>query len=79
MSGLDPRARVLFKKELQRLKQEGVTVFFSSHVLADVEELADTMAVLHNSKIYFSGTPARFKEKFSAENVEKAFMSCIGN
>lgn len=79
MSGLDPRARVLFKKQLQRLKKEGVTVFFSSHVLADVEELADTMAVLHNSKIYFSGTPASFKEKFAAENVEQAFMNCIGN
>lgn len=77
MSGLDPRARVLFKKQLQGLKQEGVTVFFSSHVLADVEELADTMAVLHNSKIYFSGTPASFKEKFAGENVEQAFMNCI--
>ena len=77
MSGLDPRARVLFKKELKRLKQKGVTVFFSSHVLADVEELADTMAVLHNSKIYFSGTPDSFKEKFAGENVEQAFMNCI--
>ncbi len=77
MSGLDPRARVLFKKQLQGLKQKGVTVFFSSHVLADVEELADTMAVLHNSKIYFSGTPDSFKEKYAGENVEQAFMNCI--
>lgn len=77
MSGLDPCARVLFKKELKRLKQKGVTVFFSSHVLADVEELADTMAVLHNSKIYFSGTPDGFKEKYAGENVEQAFMNCI--
>lgn len=77
MSGLDPRARVLFKKELKRLKQKGVTVFFSSHVLADVEELADTMAVLHNSKIYFSGAPDSFKEKYAGENVEQAFMNCI--
>jgi len=77
MSGLDPRARVLFKKQLKQLKQEGVTVFFSSHVLADVEELADTMAVLHNSKIYFSGKPENFKKEFNSENVEQAFMSCI--
>lgn len=77
MSGLDPRARVLFKNQLKQLKKKGVTVFFSSHVLADVEELADTMAVLHNSKIYFSGTPASFKEKFAGENVEQAFMNCI--
>jgi len=77
MSGLDPRARVLFKNQLARLKQQGVTVFFSSHVLADVEEMADTMGVLHNSKIYFSGSPASFKQKFGGDNVEQAYMNCI--
>jgi len=79
MSGLDPRARVLFKKQLAQLKQQGVTVFFSSHVLADVEEMADNMAVLHNSKIYFSGSPEAFKKQYKAENVEQAYMSCIEN
>jgi ABC-2 type transport system ATP-binding protein len=77
MSGLDPRARVLFKKQLAQLKQQGVTVFFSSHVLADVEEMADTMAVLHNSKMYYSGTPENFKQKYKGENVEQAYMNCI--
>ncbi len=77
MSGLDPRARVLFKKQLAQLKQQGVTVFFSSHVLADVEEMADTMAVLHNSKIYFSGSPEKFKQQYQGENVEQAYMNCI--
>ena len=77
MSGLDPRARVLFKKQLTSLKQEGVTVFFSSHVLADVDEMAVTMAVLHNSSIYYSGTPDDFKQVYSGENVEQAYMNCI--
>lgn len=77
MSGLDPRARVLFKKLLAQLKQQGVTVFFSSHVLADVEEMADTMAVLHNSKIYYSGTPENFKLQYNGKNVEQAYMNCI--
>jgi len=77
MSGLDPRARVLFKQQLLRLKQQGVTVFFSSHVLADVEEMADTMAVLHNSEIYYAGTPVHFKEQYHGENVEQAYMKCI--
>jgi len=79
MSGLDPRARVLFKKQLAQLKQQGTTVFFSSHVLADVEEMADTMAVLHNSKIYFSGSPEKFKQQYHGDNVEQAYMNCIEN
>jgi len=77
MSGLDPRARVLFKKQLALLKKQGVTVLFSSHMLADVEEMADTMAVLHNSKIYYSGAPENFKQKYKAVNVEQAYMNCI--
>ncbi len=79
MSGLDPRARILFKKQLAMLKKQGVTVFFSSHMLADVEEMADTMAVLHNSKIYYSGTPEDFKQKYKGVNVEQAYMNCIDN
>ena len=59
------------------LKEQGVTVFFSSHVLADVEEMADTMAVLHNSKIYYSGSPENFKSKYKGANVEQAYMNCI--
>ena len=77
MSGLDPRARVLFKEQLAGLKATGVTVLFSSHALADVEEMADTMAVLHHGKILFTGSPDVFKQQYSAENVEQAYMTCI--
>jgi len=77
MSGLDPRARVLFKKRLFKLKQQGVTLFFSSHVLADVDELADNMAVLHNSQILYEGAPAEFKKAYQGGNLEDAYINCI--
>jgi len=77
MSGLDPKARVLFKQQLTSLKQYGATVFFSSHALADVEEMADTMAVLHNGVIRYSGSPEAFKKQYKAVNVEQAYMVCI--
>lgn len=77
MSGLDPRARVLFKQQLMKLKQQGVSVFFSSHVLADVDEIAENMAVLHQSRIRFSGTPEEFKQAYASDNIEQAYMNCI--
>ena len=77
MSGLDPKARVLFKRQLFRLKQRGVTLFFSSHVLADVDELADQMAVLHQSEIRYQGTPATFKQMYQGTNLEEAYINCI--
>lgn len=77
MSGLDPKARVLFKKQLFRLKQQGVTLFFSSHVLADVDELADEMAVLHTSRMLFQGTSADFKQAYHGMNLEDAYINCV--
>src|SRR5262249_6100437 len=43
MSGLDPAARVAVKGVLRRLVAEGRTLFFTSHVLADVEELCTSL------------------------------------
>ena len=77
MSGLDPKARVLFKKQLFRLKQQGTTLFFSSHVLADVDELADKMAVLHMSKLLYDGTSTDFKSMYKGDNLEDAYINCI--
>jgi len=77
MSGLDPKARVLFKNELQNKKQQGASVFFSSHVLADVDELADRVAVLHDGELKYVGSSDGLKEKYKVETLEKAYMCCI--
>lgn len=77
MSGLDPKARVLFKKQLFSLKKQGVTLFFSSHVLADVDELADKMAVLHKSRMLYEGTSAEFKNTYNGSNLEDAYINCV--
>jgi ABC-2 type transport system ATP-binding protein len=77
MSGLDPKARVLFKKQLFRLKEQGATLFFSSHVLADVDELADKMAVLHKSRILYEGTSTEFKQTYNGTNLEDAYINCV--
>ena len=77
MSGLDPKARVLFKKELNNKKQQGASVFFSSHVLADVDELADKIAVLHAGNIVYVGSTDELKEKYKTDVLEEAYMQCI--
>jgi len=77
MSGLDPKARILFKQKLLKLKGTGVSVFFSSHVLADVEELADKMAVLHKNKILFTGTTQEFKKTYGGNRLEDTYMNCV--
>src|SRR5690606_6663321 len=57
MSGLDPRARALVKEMIGEARAQGRTIFLSSHILADMDEICDRVAVLHDSEIRFTGTP----------------------
>ena len=77
MSGLDPKARALLKIQLQQLRARGSSVFFTSHALADVEQMCDRMAILHAGTIHFVGTPAECCLLFGAASLEQAFMNCI--
>ena len=76
-SGLDPRARALLKRQLLALRAQGRTLFLTSHLLADVEQLCDRMAILHAGTIRFIGTPAELLAEYGAANVEAAFLACI--
>jgi ABC-2 type transport system ATP-binding protein len=77
MSGLDPAARVAVKSVLARLSAEGRTLFFTSHVLADVDELCSSIAVLERSRLRFRGSPRALRERYGEANLERAFMRCI--
>jgi Cu-processing system ATP-binding protein len=48
---LDPEGAIRFREFLASLKQEGKTIVFSSHMLADVEQLADRVAILVGGKL----------------------------
>jgi ABC-2 type transport system ATP-binding protein len=46
MSGLDPLGRALVKDVIKKLKQQGKTIFFSTHITADVEQVCDRVGVI---------------------------------
>jgi len=77
MSGLDPAARVAVKTVLRRLHGEGRTLFFTSHVLADVEELCSAIAVLDHGGLRFRGAPAVLCQRYRETRLEGAYMRCI--
>lgn len=77
MSGLDPRARIKLKDELLANKQAGKTIFFSSHILSDLDEICDRIGIIHDGKLYFIGTPKDFKDKMAETSLERAFLKVI--
>ena len=76
-SGLDPKARALLKDQLRAARNEGKTIFFTSHALADVDELCDHMAVVHRGELRFAGTPDQLRKLYSVASLEQAFLACI--
>jgi ABC-2 type transport system ATP-binding protein len=55
LNGADPRQRVHFKRLLLQLASEGKTIVLSSHILEEVEELAETVLLIVNGKLAASG------------------------
>jgi ABC-2 type transport system ATP-binding protein len=77
MSGLDPKARIKLKAQLLHARSEGKTVFFSSHILSDLDEICDRIGVIHDGKLFFVGSPAEFKQIHGDASLEQAFLSSI--
>jgi ABC-2 type transport system ATP-binding protein len=55
LNGADPRQRVHFQNLLLKLAAEGRTIVLSSHILEEVEQLADTVLLIVNGKLAASG------------------------
>jgi ABC-2 type transport system ATP-binding protein len=57
-SGLDPRARIELMEILKELQGMGKTIFISSHILAELAELCDSVTIIDGGRIKFSGSIA---------------------
>lgn len=73
MSGLDPDGRFMVKEILKEEKKRGTTIFFSSHLLQDMEELCEHLVVVHQGQILYNGSLVQFVEKY--KNLEVAFQA----
>ena len=77
MSGLDPLARTRVKDVLSACKTHDQTIFMSSHILSDMDEICDRVAVLHDGRLCFVGAPDELKNRTNERNLERAFLHFI--
>lgn len=72
MSWLDPLGRILVKDLMRDLKARWKTLFFNTHILSDVQEVADEFAILHNGRIVYSDKSSNIEwslEEFFTKTV----------
>jgi ABC-2 type transport system ATP-binding protein len=77
MSGLDPRARSFLKAEIRAAHARGATVLFSSHSLADIEELCDSFTLLHQGEIRYIGGAKELCERTGTNSLDAAFLKAL--
>ncbi|WP_254829623.1 ABC transporter ATP-binding protein [Haloglomus salinum] len=68
-NGLDPRAARTLRDTLDRLADEGTTVFLSTHVLPVVDEHADTVGVLADGRLVAEGPPSELKRRVEGDGA----------
>ena len=77
MNGLDPLARSHLKKYLAILKQEERTLFYSTHLLDDVQAFCDRVIILHGGTVRFAGKVSDCCAAYRVGSLEDAYLACI--
>jgi len=74
-SGLDPLLEKVFQDCITEIKAKSKSVLLSSHILSEVEKLADRVSIIREGKIVTSGSMAEIAEKAAGRTLEELFLS----
>ena len=75
LAGLDPEGRFFVKDLIKKLSSNGTTVFFSSHILSDVKDLATKICILDWGQVIKIGSFDELRTEFTSENQLEVVLS----
>ena len=79
LGGLDPLSRFQFKEIVLKLGQKGTTILFSSHILSDVQDVADRIGIISHGKIKQIGTLNDLKSRLSCQKTVQVLLSYVSD
>ncbi len=74
-SGLDPLMEKVFESCIEEIKAQGKTVLLSSHILSEVEKLADSVSIIRDGKIVTTGSMHEISKIAQGKSLEDFFIS----
>lgn len=77
-NGLDVMAVRTLRGLLQKLREEGHCILFSSHVMQEIAALCDEVVVIAHGRVVAQGTPAELRGRAGTESLEEAFVRLVG-
>ena len=79
LGGLDPLSRHQFKDIVLKLGQKGTTILFSSHILSDVQDVADRIGIINRGRIKQVGTLNELKSRLSSKKTVEVLLSYVSD
>jgi fluoroquinolone transport system ATP-binding protein len=73
-NGLDPKNAKIIKDILHELKQQGKTIFITTHLMADVEQLCDTVVFMTKGRISPMASPRSLKLQYGKKEVTLEYV-----
>jgi len=74
-AGLDVTSARMVRKLVSKLRDEGGTVIYSTHHLAEAQMVCDRIIIMHNGQIRCDGTPDELMEETDTGNLEDAYVA----
>lgn len=78
-NGLDVMATRALRELILRLRDEGICILFSSHIMQEVAALCDEIVIIGSGQVVASGTPEALREQTGEQGLEDAFVKAIGS
>ncbi|HLG61394.1 MAG TPA: ATP-binding cassette domain-containing protein [Ktedonosporobacter sp.] len=76
-NGLDPLGIIATRDLLRRLHEQGKTIFLSSHLLGELEQVADWLVMLHQGKALYNGPARAFLDQHQGASFEERFLALL--
>lgn len=77
-SGLDVMTSRRIIDLIGSCRSDGKTVLFSTHLMSEVQQLCDDIAIIHQGKIFFSGSKDEFESQMTHDSYEDEFIHLVG-
>jgi ABC-type multidrug transport system ATPase subunit len=77
--GLDIMGQIAMIEVIKKLKNQDQTVLFSSHILSQVEKVADSVGIIDKGAMLFCGSTKEFLNKHSVASLEAAFLKEVSS
>ena len=74
---LDPLGIIATRDLLRRLREQGKTIFLSSHLLGELEQVADWLVMLHQGKALYNGPARAFLDQHPGVSFEERFLALL--